>query len=246
VPARTHAPRRRRRSVSKRRSKLALGARGIFVLLLASGVLMMALDGHSAQVSSAAAHTEVIRPPAYAITRLDGPVSPGAGLSGKKACRLVIGTAGYVNPLARAKVTPERIDQGVDYAGSGPLLAIGTARVTHIATDGTGWPGAFIEYRLLDGPDAGCHIYYAEGVTPEPRLHVGDTLLAGQPVAEIIPHYESGIELGWGAGTGTTTYAAAAHRWSADDDQGSVASGPGKSFSALIAALGGPPGKVEG
>ena len=30
----------------------------------------------------------------------------------------------YVNPLARARVTPERIDQGVDYAGSGTLSAI--------------------------------------------------------------------------------------------------------------------------
>jgi len=57
---------------------------------------------------------------------------------------------------------------------------------------------------------------------------------------------ETGVEIGWGAGTGTTTYAAATGRWSTDDDQNNVPSGPGKNFSALIAALGGPPGKVEG
>jgi hypothetical protein len=155
-------------------------------------------------------------------------------------------TSGYVNPLAGTKVTPERIDQGVDYAGSGALLAIGTARVTHVATEGTGWPGAFIEYRLLDGPDAGCYVYYAEGVTPEPGLRVGNTLLAGQPVVKLIPQYESGIEIGWSAGGGTTSYAVATHRWSAGNDYGNRPSGPGKKFSALIAALGGPPGKVEG
>ena len=65
-------------------------------------------------------------------------------------------------------------------------------------------------------------------------------------MAKLIPLYETGIEIGWGAGTGTTTYAAATGRWSADDDQGNHPSRPGKNFSALVAALGGPPGKVEG
>jgi hypothetical protein len=246
LEARADARRLERKAVTRRGRTVAMGARGIIGLLLLAAFLMMALDGQAPHVSSASARSDVIQAPAYAKTRQDGPVSPGAGLSRSKACPMVVGTAGYVNPLARAKVTPERIDQGVDYAGSGSLLAIGTARVTHVAVDGTGWPGAFIEYRLLDGPDAGCHVFYAEGVTPEPGLRVGDTLLAGQRVAKIIPLYETGVEIGWGAGTGTATYAAATGRWSADDDQNDVPSGPGKNFSALVAALGGPPGKVEG
>ena len=57
----------------------------------------------------------------------------------------------YVNPLAGAQVTPERIDQGVDYSGSGPLGAIGDGKVTYVGTSGTGWPGAFVEYQLTDG-----------------------------------------------------------------------------------------------
>lgn len=151
-----------------------------------------------------------------------------------------------MNPLVSARVKPERIDQGVDYAGSGELAAIGSATVTYVATANTGWPGSFIEYRLLDGPDTGCYVYYAEGVKPATGLRVGETLAAGQTIASIIPGWSTGIELGWGAGTSTATYAAETHQWSATSDQDSVPSAAGKGFSALVGALGGPTGKVEG
>ena len=152
----------------------------------------------------------------------------------------------YVNPLAGASVTPERIDQGVDYSGSGTLGAIGAGKVTYVATSGTGWPGAFIEYQLSDGPDAGRYVYYAEGVNPVAGLHVGETLSAGQPVAHIIAGSSGGIEIGWGSGVGTQPLAQALGQWSGSDDADSVPSPAGKDFSALIAQLGGPPGKVEG
>ena len=143
---------------------------------------------------------------------------------------------GYVNPLAHARVTPERIDQGVDYAGTGTLTAIGRARITYAATTGTGWPGAFIEYRLLTGPDAGRYVYYAEGVRPASGISVGRIVGAGQPVAELIPGWSTGIEIGWGAGIGTETYAA-------EHGQYTYPTPAGKDFSALIASLGGPPGR---
>jgi hypothetical protein len=165
---------------------------------------------------------------------------------GSRVCRPGVGTVGYANPLADARVRPERIDQGVDYAGSGTLTAIGAASVTYVGSFGTGWPGAFIEYRLLSGTDAGCYVYYAEGVTPVPGLHAGEAIAGGEPVATIIHGYPTGTEVGWGAGGGTKTYAAATGRWTPTDDQDSIASSSGKSFSALIAALGGPPGKIEG
>ena len=160
--------------------------------------------------------------------------------------RLGVGSSGYVNPLAGATVTSERIDQGVDYAGSGPLGAIGSARVTYIAASDSGWPGTFIEYQLLGGPESGCYVYYAEGVTPAPGLHIGEALRPGQTVATIIPHYSSGIEIGWGAGRGTKTYAAKLGDWSPIRDEDSIPSAAGESFSALIVSLGGPPGKIEG
>ncbi len=193
---------------------------------------------------SAAAHLR------YAEAGGAGPLShwpvPVAGTRLMRACQLSSAPSDYVNPLGAARVRPERIDQGVDYAGSGTLAAIGAATVTYVGTTATGWPGSFIEYRLLDGADAGCYVYYAEGVNPAAGLSVGETVAAGQPIASIIPGWPTGIELGWGAGITTATYAADAHQWSATRDQDSIASAAGKSFSALVASLGGPPGKVEG
>jgi hypothetical protein len=145
-------------------------------------------------------------------------------------------SSGYVNPLAHASVTPERIDQGVDYAGTGTLTSIGRARVTYVATTGTGWPGAFIEYQLLNGRYAGRYVYYAEGVRPASGISVGRVVGAGQAVASLIPGWSTGIEIGWAAGIGTETYAAA-------HGEHTYPTAAGESFSALIASLGGPPGR---
>ena len=194
----------------------------------------------------------------HALTVAPGPTQPDAvGLSSAArqaltpagaapACHPAVKPIGYVDPLLGARVTPERIDQGVDYAGSGTLGAIGAARVTQVATAGTGWPGAFIEYRLLDGADAGCYVYYAEGVSPVRGLHAGETLAAGQPVARLISGASSGIEIGWGSGRSTQSYAMKLHQWSPASDQDNRPSAAGRSFSALVAALGGQGGKIEG
>jgi hypothetical protein len=169
-------------------------------------------------------------------------VSGGAGIRPTHRSTGPVSTGGYVNPFARASVSPERIDQGVDYGGSGPLQALGDGKVTYVGTSGTGWPGAFIEWRLSDGPDAGRYVYYAEGIVPARGLHVGSRISAGQVIATMT----SGIEVGWGAGIGTESYAMQHGQWNSGMDSGNVATPAGKDFSALIAALGGPPGKVEG
>ena len=77
-------------------------------------------------------------------------------------------------------------------------------------------------------------------------LRVGDTVAAGRRIATLIPGWSTGIEIGWGAGIENKTYATLKGQWNASDDADSVPSGAGKSFSALINALGGPAGKVEG
>jgi len=169
-----------------------------------------------------------------------------AGAAAPGGCEAVSSSDGYVNPLAHASLAPKRIDQGVDYAGSGTLVALGTATVTLVARSNTGWPGAFIEYRLLDGPAIGCYVFYAEGLVPMPGLTVGQSLRAGQPVAAMIPGDQSGIEVGWGAGAGTETYAATLGEWSSTADDDSIPTAAGMSFSSLIQSLGGPPGRVMG
>jgi hypothetical protein len=222
----------------------SLGPRGIAGFALLAALVASALAHGGPQDSPTAARADAPQAAAF------GPASASVGATKapqrSTGCPLAVAPAGYVNPLSGATVKPERIDQGVDYAGSGTLVAIGAAKVTRVATSDTGWPGAFIEYQLLDGADAGCYVFYAEGVTPQNGLRPGATVSAGQPIATIIPHYPSGIELGWGAGIGTKAYAKVAGQWSPTDDQDNVATAAGKSFSALIAALGGPPGKVEG
>jgi murein DD-endopeptidase MepM/ murein hydrolase activator NlpD len=241
----TRVPRgRARRRTRKRLPAWILNARNVPALAVAAAILAGVLSSNGPDASPVPARADASR----AATG-SSPTTPRAvktRLRGWRDCPLAVVPGDYVNPLAGAIVNPERIDQGVDYAGVGKLAAIGAGRITYLATDGTGWPGAFIEYQLLDGADAGCYVYYAEGVTPANGLRVGDRISAGQPIATIIPGYPTGIELGWGTGIGTKAYAKAAGQWSPTDDEDNVASPAGKSFSSLIAALGGPPGKLEG
>lgn len=114
--------------------------------------------------------------------------------------------AGYVNPFAKAKITPSRVDQGVDFGGSGPVTAIGPAVVTFAGSGAdTGWgppagpaPGGFIRYRLTGGPAAGKEVYVAEGV--QPSVTVGQKLAAGDVIGTMTG---ASIETGWASGVGT-------------------------------------------
>jgi hypothetical protein len=236
-------------AISKRWMMLLASAGGLFTLAMLATTQPSVSAGRNVQASATAAHADVS---SAAVSSLPGGSgraalgSAGAGVNGAETCQPVSSSDGYANPLAGAIVAPERIDQGVDYAGSGTLAAIGPARVTYLATFNTGWPGAFIEYQLLGGPDNGCHVYYAEGVTPAAGLYIGERVRAGQAIATIIPDYSSGIEIGWGAGDGTKSHAAQMGEWSATHDADSIPTAAGENFSALIASLGGPPGKTEG
>jgi hypothetical protein len=236
----------RRRAIAGRVPVPTLGPRCFAALALLAAIVAGGLAGGGTHDSPTAARADVSQSAVVPPPSGSQPATPGSGSVGWAGCPLAVVPAGYVNPLSGAVVKPERIDQGVDYAGRGTLVAIGAARIAQLATTNTGWPGAFIEYQLLGGADAGCYVFYAEGVTPVQGLRVGQTVEAGETVATIIPKYPTGIEIGWGAGIGTKAYAKVAGQWSAPDDQDNVATAAGKSFSALIAALGGPPGLVEG
>lgn len=148
--------------------------------------------------------------------------------------------SGYRNPLAGAKVTPERIDQGVDYAGTGTLAAIGAGVITKVVNGpSSGWPGNYLEYQITDGPLKGQNVYYAEGVTP--TVTVGQRVNAGDVIANLIPGWHSGVELGFASGVGTSSYAAQHGGYTEGD-----LTAAGQQFSDLIAQLGGPAGLAEG
>jgi hypothetical protein len=91
----------------------------------------------------------------------------------------------YVNPFSlSAELVTGRIDQGVDFVGSGAIAAIGDARV--LATGAPGWPEeGGVLYQLLGGPLKGQVIFVYEGV--DATVQAGETVKAGQQIATFRP-----------------------------------------------------------
>jgi murein DD-endopeptidase MepM/ murein hydrolase activator NlpD len=108
----------------------------------------------------------------------------------------------YLNPLrAVAGLVPERIDEGVDFGGTGPVYALGDGVVTNAGYNG-GWPGGgWVTYRLTDGPDAGLMVYLAEDVTP--AVSAGQIISPTTVIATMF-NGGDGIETGRAQSTGVS------------------------------------------
>jgi peptidoglycan hydrolase-like protein with peptidoglycan-binding domain len=115
----------------------------------------------------------------------------------------------YVNPFGlTTKLVAGRVDQGVDYHGVGPILAIGDAVI--VGDGGSGWPGGhYLLYKLANGIHAGRFVYVAEAIVPSvsagQRVRAGDAICTFGPAAA--PGQSPGIETGWGSATLNVTYA---------------------------------------
>lgn len=144
----------------------------------------------------------------------------------------------YVDPLrAVSGLTPERVDQGVDYHGYGPIFAIGDGVV--LSTANSGWPGGtFIAYRLTDGPANGLVVYAAEDIYPS--VSVGQSVNANTVLGTM---YEGpdGIETGWADSSGNGDTMAR----DAGQFNGSNSTAFGANFSQLLAKVGAPPGVMQ-
>jgi murein DD-endopeptidase MepM/ murein hydrolase activator NlpD len=112
-------------------------------------------------------------------------------------------SSAYRNPLRSVgDLVMERVDQGVDFGGAGPVYALGDAVITSATADSSGWPGGgWITYRLTDGPDAGLTVYLAEDVTP--TVQVGQTVTSSTVIANMF-NGGDGIETGWATSDGST------------------------------------------
>ena len=176
------------------------------------------------------------------VTLLAGPVNgPGAA----QACTAPIAPGAYVNPFAHARgIVPQRIDQGVDYDGNGPIAAIGDATITHISTAAAiGWPGYHdITYQLDNGPDQGNWVYVAEDITPAPGLYDGEQVSAGQPIATFAYPQDDGIETGWAQPDAADPQPIAKIDGGYIEGQRTAA---GDNFSALLTGTGAPPGNLD-
>jgi murein DD-endopeptidase MepM/ murein hydrolase activator NlpD len=144
----------------------------------------------------------------------------------------------YANPLRAINgLTSERIDQGVDYSGYGPIYAIGDGVV--LSTVNSGWPGGtFISYHLTDGPAGGLVVYAAEDI--DPLVAVGQSVTAGTVLGTM---YEGpvGIETGWADQSGDGTSMAN----DAGQFSGANSTAFGANFSQLLASLGTSPGVTQ-
>lgn len=147
--------------------------------------------------------------------------------------------SGYLNPLrAVSGLVPERVDQGVDFAGTGPVYAIGDAVVTDAMGANSGWPGGgWVSYQLTDGPDAGLVVYVAEDVTP--TVQVGQHVSSATVIANMY-NGGDGIETGWAAAQTSLTAES-----QMPEAGGIGAGGPfptmvGLSFDGLLQSLGVP------
>lgn len=148
-------------------------------------------------------------------------------------------SGGYANPFrAIAGLTPERIDQGVDYAGFGPIYAIGNGVVLN--TVGSGWPGGtFIAYRLTDGPASGLVVFAAEDI--EPSVQVGATVTSNTVIGHMYAGPD-GIETGWANGSRLPDTMARTY----GQFDGSNSSAFGYNFSQLLQSVGAPGGIPNG
>jgi CSLREA domain-containing protein len=159
----------------------------------------------------------------------------------------------YVNPLRQISgLTPRRIDMGVDYAGWGPILALGAGRVTMASDTDSGpqscwaiscWPGGgIVVYRLLDGPFAGKYVYVAEHLTVS--VHAGEIVRPGQRIATLYSGYPWS-EFGWAAGPGPEALAMADGHECPCSDPGDWSTIEGRNFNQLLVDVGAPSGLLQ-
>jgi hypothetical protein len=147
----------------------------------------------------------------------------------------------YTNPFKGATVGQSRIDEGVDYVVSGPIRAVGAARIVFLGSY-SGF-GTYLVYELIDGEQKGKRIYVAEGLRPVvARL---DKVSKGQKIAVGV----GAIESGWAQGGPTfLPYAQIAGGYHPDG----VRTAAGMDFDKFMQSLGviagrpdsGAPGKL--
>lgn len=141
-------------------------------------------------------------------------------------------SSGYQFPLRDVRgLGWGRIDEGVDFTGSGPIYAVGPGKVVNASLH-TGWgppagpaPGGWVSYVLTSGAKKGMAVYTAEGVYP--RIRTGQTVDASTQIANMV----AGIETGWAVTSGADEALAHGHYTEGH------ATPEGNSFNAFLKSL---------
>lgn len=152
----------------------------------------------------------------------------------------------YTNPLRRIRqLHAKRIDEGVDYSGSGPVKALGAGTLT-VIDRGTShfWAhvdGNVVVERMSQGPLTGVSIYTAENCTPNRALRVGQHVAAATTICQLhnhFPYLETGVAENNASGIPA---AWPVYRLFPDGSKTAY----GLDFSHLLGALGAPRGNTQ-
>lgn len=138
----------------------------------------------------------------------------------------------YQNPFRGiVNLVPERIDQGVDFSGTGPIYAIGDGTVNGVYPN---WFGTepLVAYTLSDGPAQGKTVYVAECITPNVQAN---QIVTSNTVIAQMTNCGNGIETGW-ANSSNLPDSMARYCW--DGHSSSF----GVNFSQFLQSIGGPAG----
>jgi|GEM_PF-3408807 len=153
----------------------------------------------------------------------------------------------YKNPLRDVKgLVRERIDEGVDYAGTGPVYAIGTGTVIAAYKGNSpywgGYGGYDVTYTLSNGPAQGKNVYFAENCKPEANINVGTPVTSSTVICTMY-NGGSGVETGWAYSPGYPKDFPLAYPYytKAGNPDGSVMA-YGLNFSQFMKSIGAPPG----
>lgn len=148
---------------------------------------------------------------------------------------------GYKNPFRSVQnLYAGQIDQGVDYSGTGPVYALGTATITYVDKPYVWFPPAphYIAYRLWAGAAKGFTVYIAECINP--KVHVGEVVYSNTVVGKMYS-CAYGVETGWAAPHHLPD-TAAYFCYVQNHHYSTGASGYGINMSDLLARIGAPPG----
>jgi murein DD-endopeptidase MepM/ murein hydrolase activator NlpD len=153
------------------------------------------------------------------------------------------GDARYVNPFSLVRnLKPLRIDMGVDYSGSGPVLALGSGTV--FGTSGPDWPGGgFVGITLDSGRLSGLSYFLAEDV--KATVRVGQHVRAGQRIAVMFDG-PAGIETGWAVGHGDQPLAWGLGQQKKNGPPGEWTTAAGLSFDRVLVSVGATSGIPQG
>lgn len=150
----------------------------------------------------------------------------------------------YTNPLRAVRgLRPGRIDQGVDYAGSGPILALGSGTVIKATNTDSGWPGGgWLLYQLSRGPFARKYVYVSENITVS--VKAGQKVTAGEKIATLHNAYPN-METGWASDIRDTTLANADGHLCPCSDPGGWSTIEGRNFNHLLRVVGARSGYLQ-